>query len=106
MTICSGSYSTRPISTCSAAMRAIVATTTTIGNMRATATWIEDSGCPGLTSSCGRTVEELALPSDCWVHQFLSKRAFRSGRRHRCVAESYAPNSEQNSQYDQLKPHF
>jgi hypothetical protein len=42
MTICSGSYSTRPISTCSAAMRAIVATTTTTGTMRATVTWIED----------------------------------------------------------------
>jgi len=47
-----------------------------------------------------------ALTSNCRVCQSLSKRAFKSGRRHRWAAGSYAPNSEQNSQYDQLNLHF
>src|SRR6516164_8484470 len=49
-TICSGSYSTRPISTCWAASRAIVANTTTTATIPATVTWIED----GVTAQAAR----------------------------------------------------
>src|SRR5215472_8082063 len=105
-TICSGSYSTRPISTCWAASRAIIANTTTTATIPATVTWIED----GVTTQATRVRlgrhPAVALTSACTVCQSLSERALRSGRRHRRATGSYAPNSEQNSQYDQLKPHF
>jgi len=54
--------------------------------------------CRGWWSSLSRLIARVC--------QSLSKRAFRSGRRQRWAAGSYAPNSEQNSQYDQLNPHF
>src|SRR5262245_3235748 len=60
-TICSGSYSTRPISTSWAATRAIVVNTTTTATIPATVTWIEDgvttqaARCPAWPSSCGRS---------------------------------------------------
>src|SRR5262249_31955363 len=60
-TICSGSYSTRPISTCWAASRAIVANTMTTATIPAPVTWIEDgvttqaARCPAWPSSCGRS---------------------------------------------------
>src|SRR5215469_14550205 len=78
-TICSGSYSTRLISTCWAATRAIVANTTTTATIPATVTWIED-GCLAWPSSCGRShfclhgvsvfvqkgIEERSPPPPCY----------------------------------------